>query len=258
MGTLGGAIACGLSGPGRPWSGSVRDAVLGVEMLNGLGERLAFGGKVIKNVAGYDVSRLQVGAFGTLGVLLSASVRVLPVPDFEATVAQAVDPAEALARCRRWARSAYPISATAYLNGMLRIRLSGAEAAVNEAVSALGGERRDDSLFWRQLRDHDLDFFRQEQPLWRCVLPPAAPAPLQDCLVVWGGGLRWWRASLDASAVHKTVSGQQGSAQVFGADFARRRLAGVGSAQAGYQQRIREAFDPHGIFNPELGLHRAD
>ncbi len=257
-GTLGGAVASGLAGPGRPWSGSVRDSVLGVEMLNGLGERLIFGGQVMKNVAGYDVSRLQVGAFGTLGVLLSVSVRVLPVPPTERTVVQAVGPAEALARCRTWARSAYPISATAYLDGLLRVRLAGAEAAVSDATQALGGDPRDESIFWRQLRDHDLDFFQQEQPVWRCALPPAASAPLQDCLIVWGGGLRWWRTSLDPLEVRKTVGEQQGSAQIFDGGFGRCRLAGVGSAQATYQQRIREAFDPHGLFNPELTRRRAD
>lgn len=265
-GTLGGAVACGLSGPGRPWSGSVRDAVLGVEMLNGLGERLTFGGQVMKNVAGYDVSRLQVGAFGTLGVLLSVSVRVLPMPPVESTVVQDVGPAEALKRCRVWSRSAYPISATAYLDGLLRVRLSGAEAAVAEAASALGGELRDERIFWRQLRDHDLDFLRQEQPIWRCVLPPAAPEPLQDCLVTWGGGLRWWPTSRDASEVLQTVGQQQGTAEIFGDGFVRGHLAGLGSTQAGdhwrvqrqVQTRVREAFDPHGLFNPELTRRHAD
>ncbi|MFW6094392.1 MAG: glycolate oxidase subunit GlcE, partial [Pseudomonadota bacterium] len=125
-GTLGGAVACGLSGPGRPWRGAVRDAVLGVEMVNGLGEHLRFGGQVMKNVAGYDVSRLQTGAFGTLGVLLAVSVRVMPVPAAEETRVFELDARAALERCRAWARGPYPITATAHLDGRLHVRLSGA------------------------------------------------------------------------------------------------------------------------------------
>jgi glycolate oxidase FAD binding subunit len=256
-GTLGGAVACGLPGPGRPSYGSVRDAVLGVEMLNGLGEVLSFGGEVMKNVAGYDVSRLQTGAFGTLGVLLSISVRVAPLPAAERTQVLSLDRDDALARCREWSRRPYPITATAYLDGRLTVRLSGAVPAVEETAARIGGERGDEG-FWQRLRDHELDFFRGDGPLWRCVLPPAAPAPLQDCLWTWSGGLRWWRSDLEPKAVRDAVRTWGGSAQPFDRRFAAARLGGVTAAQADYQRRIRLAFDPQSLFNPDIGLHHAD
>lgn len=255
--TLGGAVACGLAGPGRPALGSVRDAVLGVEMLNGLAEVLSFGGEVMKNVAGYDVSRLQTGAFGTLGVLLAVSVRVAPLPALERTTVLALEPADALARCREWARRPYPITATAYLQGQLWVRLSGAAPAVREAAARLGGEAGDDD-FWQRLRDHELDFFRGEDPLWRCVLPPGAPAPLQDCLWTWSGGLRWWRTTLEPKAVRDAVATWGGSAQPFDRRFVSARLGGVSPAQADYQRRVRLAFDPQSVFNPDLGFQHAD
>jgi glycolate oxidase FAD binding subunit len=256
-GTLGGAVASGLPGPGRPGSGSVRDAVLGVDMLNGLGEVLSFGGEVMKNVAGYDVSRLQAGAFGTLGVLLAIAVRVAPVPALERTLMQSLEPADALARCRAWARLPYPISATAYLDGQLHVRLSGAAPAVEEAARRLGGESGDDG-FWQGLRDHELAFLRDEGPLWRCILPPAAPAPLDACLWTWSGGLRWWRTDLEPNAVRDAVGTWGGSAQPFDHRFASARLGGITAAQADYQRRIRLAFDPQSLFNPDLGFHHAD
>lgn len=256
-GTLGGAVACGLPGPGRPWYGSVRDAVLGVEMINGLGEVLSFGGEVMKNVAGYDVSRLQTGAFGTLGVLLSVSLRVAPLPALERTLVLSLDPADALALCREWSRQPYPITATAYVDGLLRVRLSGAVPAVESAAARLGGEPGDDG-FWQWLRDHELDFFRGGGGLWRLVLPPAAPAPLEDCLWAWSGGLRWWRTELEPKAVKDAARTWGGSAQPFDRRFAAARLGGVSPAQGDYQRRIRLAFDPQALFNPHIGGYGAD
>jgi len=257
-GTIGGAVASGLPGPGRPWFGSVRDAVLGVEMLNGLGEFLRFGGEVMKNVAGYDVSRLQTGAFGTLGVLLSVSIRVAPAAAAERTLVLSLEPAAALARCRAWALRPYPITATAYLDGLLRVRLSGARPAVDAAAAELGGDGSEDDGFWPRLRDHALEFFHPRSGLWRCVVPPGSPEPLDGCLWEWGGGLRWWRTELEPKAVRKAASVWGGSALPFDRRFAAARLGAVSPAQGDYQRRIRRAFDPQGILNPELGLYDAD
>ena len=158
-GTLGGALASGLSGPARPWRGSVRDAVLGVEIVNGRGQRLRFGGSVMKNVAGYDVSRLMVGARGMLGVILSASVRVLPMPATEATLAVACDAGEAGRLVRDLARRPLPITATCYFANTLHLRLSGSAASVASARSALGLGEPGDPTLWAAVRDHAHPFF---------------------------------------------------------------------------------------------------
>ena len=171
-GTVGGAVAAGLAGPGRPWRGSVRDAVLGVEMLNGLGERLVFGGQVMKNVAGYDLSRLQAGACGTLGVLLSVSLRLLPLPEVEETRVLRCTGEEAQQLVRGWARSSLPVTATCHLAGRLNVRISGADSPVQTAAASLGGERGGDAL-WKELRDRALPCFerRPGRTLWESPAP---------------------------------------------------------------------------------------
>jgi glycolate oxidase FAD binding subunit len=264
-GTLGGAIACGLSGPGRPWRGAVRDAVLGVELANGRGERLRFGGQVMKNVAGYDVSRLQVGAFGTLGLLLSVSVKVLPRPATEQTRVFELDARVALAHCRAWARQPHPISATCHFDGRLRVRLSGAAPAVADAAAQLGGEPEPDEQFWEALRDHRLAFLAEAatesalasnsdegaRSLWRCSMPPAADAPLDACLVSWAGAERWWRPVGEASATMAAVAAAGGNARPFDRRFGMRAY-GLSAAAARYSLRLRQAFDPGGVLNPAL------
>jgi glycolate oxidase FAD binding subunit len=251
-GTLGGAVAAGLSGPGRPWRGAVRDAVLGVELINGLGERLRFGGQVMKNVAGYDLSRLQAGAFGTLGLLLSVSVKVLPRPAAERTLCFVLDAPTALARCRSWARTAYPITATCHHDGVLRIRLSGAEAAIAWAAAELGGDADTASDFWPALRDHRLEFFRSAAPLWRASLPPAASAPLGQCLVNWGGAERWWRARDDDAEERSFVADARaagGSARRFDGRFG---ALGADTLPGEHARRLKAAFDPRNVLNPHL------
>jgi glycolate oxidase FAD binding subunit len=250
-GTLGGAVACGLSGPGRPWRGAVRDAVLGVELLNGRGEVLRFGGQVMKNVAGYDVSRLQVGAFGTLGVLLAVSIKVLPQPNAEHTRLFELDAAAAVQCARAWARRPYPISACCLHQGLLRVRLSGAESAVAAAAAELGGEADSDPGFWTALRDQRLDFFAAPG-LWRASLPPAAPL-LQDAdtLVSWAGAERWWRPA-DPAAARRQATAHGGHARPFDGTFGMRTGAFMDAVEHRLGERLREAFDPEGVFNREL------
>ena len=249
-GTLGGAVAAGISGPGRPWWGSVRDAVLGVEMVNGLGERLVFGGQVMKNVAGYDLSRVQVGAMGTLGLLLSISLRVSPEPQAERTQVLDVSLIDALDTMRRWARQSLPITATCYVDGMLHVRLSGTESSVLSCANRVGGKTVDDRLFWPAVRDRDLALFKTAEPLWRINCPPAAPlppGPPDNLSLEWGGGQRWWRTDLPEDEVTAYADAHAGTA----------RLAWASPVfAASYMHRLKLAFDPYNVLN--AGLVHAD
>ncbi len=244
-GTLGGAVASGFSGPGRPWYGALRDAVLGVEMINGRGEFLRFGGQVMKNVAGFDVSRLQAGAFGTLGVLLSASVRTLPKPATELTCVFELEAATALERLRTWAQLPLPITATCHVDNQLRVRLSGAESAVLWAVDQIGGDLVDRESFWSQLQNHETDFFKKEGTLWRLSLPPNAPLTDEPTMIEWSGALRWVRAE---QVIAGWALQQGGYAIPFNGDYRMMSLSGPDSK---LQKRIKHAFDPSGILNPQ-------
>ncbi len=254
-GTLGGAVAAGLSGPARPWRGSVRDAVLGVELVNGLGERLRFGGRVVKNVAGYDVSRLQVGAFGAFGCLLSIAVRVLPAPTLTVTVHQSVACDTALAQLAHLPARALPLTGTAFVDGRLSLRLAGAPRAVLAAAAELGGERVEGDLLWPALRDQQHDFFRLGDVRWRASLPPGTGALPGDAqaLIEWGGAQRWYRAAdagsdrlqgTDLDELQSAVRAAGGSL----VPFAAAPWAQVSGARAVLQTRLRRAFDPHDLF----------
>ena len=241
-GTLGGAIASGLSGPARPWRGSVRDAVLGVEIVNGMGERLRFGGSVMKNVAGYDISRLMAGARGRFGVILSASVRVAPKPPAEATLRLACPAARAGELCRSWARLPLPITATCWVDGVLHVRLSGSESGIASACASMELQEASDSALWPQVRDHDHPFFRNDTPLVRLSLPRGNRFAAEDALLEWGGCQAWLRREGDD---------EEGFAMAF-------RGGGTQSAPADgtakYARRVKQAFDPAGILNPGLGI----
>lgn len=243
-GTLGGALASGLSGPARPWRGSVRDAVLGVEIVNGRGQRLRFGGSVMKNVAGYDVSRLMVGARGMLGVILSASVRVLPMPATEATLAVACDAGEAGRLVRHWARRPLPITATCYCQNTLHLRLSGSAAGVASARSALGLHEGGDPLLWAAVRDHAHPFFADSAgSVTRVSLPRGSRFDAEDALIEWGGCQAW---SPDGS-----IELPDGA---FATTFAPGRQPSTrpvpDAATAKVAARLKDAFDPSGVFNP--------
>ena len=242
LGTVGGAVAAGIAGPGRAWRGGARDAVLGVQMINGLGQRLNFGGQVMKNVAGFDVSRLQAGAFGMLGLLLEVSLKVLPLPQSEQTLRLELDAADAHARMLKWTLEPQPITATAWHDGALWVRLSGAEAAVSQAGAAIGGELQPDNGFWAMLKDHGLPLFRSG-PIACRHLPPASPLDQEDQLLEWNGARRW-------TAAEVTVGGYQPYSDGY-ARF-RCRDGGGDPVVAQYQARIKAAFDPDNLFNPEL------
>lgn len=250
--TFGGMLAAGLSGPRRPWAGAVRDAVLGVKLLNGKGEVLSFGGRVMKNVAGYDLSRLMAGSLGTLAVVLEASVKVLPRPALETTLAQEANAGEAAARLIAWGRQPLPLSASLYHEGRLWIRLSGAEQGVAAARAAIGGEEADAGI-WERVRDQTLPYFHGDGPLWRLSLPAAAQAldlP-GERLDEWGGALRWLRSDLPADAIRRRVTALGGHATLFrGQDGRGEVFQPLQPPMLALHKRLKAAFDPHGILNP--------
>jgi glycolate oxidase FAD binding subunit len=249
--TLGGTIACGFSGPRRPFAGSARDFVLGCRLINGRGEIVSFGGEVMKNVAGFDVSRLMVGAMGTLGVLLEISLKVLPQPAAETSLALEATPENAHSAMLRWASTPLPISALAY-DGRLRVRLSGAESAVVAARRQLGGEVEDvPSAFWTDLREHRLPFFQTEENLWRLSLPPAAPRAWIEgaWLLDWGGAQRWLRTSAAPAEVFAAARQLGGHATLFRSARPEFRFQPLPANLLALHQRVKRAFDPHRLFN---------
>jgi glycolate oxidase FAD binding subunit len=251
--TLGGTIACGLSGPRRPWAGAARDFVLGITCLNGKGEYLRFGGQVMKNVAGYDVSRLLTGSLGTLAVLLDISLKVLPRPETDITLCRDSTPAEAIQLMNRWAGKPLPLSAACFYDGQLAVRLSGNPRGVHAAAEKLGGDSMDTAgTFWEDIREHRHAFFSGAEPLWRLSVPPAtAPLPLEgDGLLDWGGAQRWIRTALPAARVRAVAEKSGGHASLFRGDDRDAVFQPLPAALLALHQRLKHSFDPEGILNP--------
>ena len=251
--TLGGAVGCGLSGPGRPFVGALRDYVLGVRCINGRGQVLVFGGQVMKNVAGFDLSRLLAGSLGTLAVLLEVSLKVLPLVEIEQTLVRECDRQQALARMTEVCSRALPVTALAHWDGRLYLRLSGAEPAVVAAAAELGGEPLSSGTkIWADLKEQRLAFFDRDRPLWRLSLPPAAPMPDLggDWLIDWGGAQRWLYSDDGAEAIRAAAMALGGHAQLFrGGDRHGQVFSSLPPAMLALQQRLKQAFDPAGILN---------
>jgi len=258
-GTLGGAIASGLSGPRRPYAGAVRDLVLGIKLLDGAGEHLSFGGQVMKNVAGFDVSRLMAGALGTLGVITEVSLKCVPVPRVEATVAFECSADESMHRANEWGGQPLPISGTCFHAGRLMVRLSGAQPAVQAAIAKLGGDVQPDAeSFWASVRDHTHPFFVDaaigRSQVWR--LSVRSTAPYTDLggeqLIEWGGALRWLAANdrVDPGRLRVWAASQGGHATLFRADD---KMVDVfhplDPALGAIHRKLKAVFDPHGVFN---------
>jgi glycolate oxidase FAD binding subunit len=252
--TLGGAVAGGLSGPRRAYSGAVRDFVLGVRMLDGRGDELRFGGQVIKNVAGFDVSRLMAGSLGTLGVLTEVSLKTLPRPAMECTLRFVVNQTQALLCMNQWAGRPLPLSASAWADGQLHVRLSGAAAAIRAARKTLGGEVVNGAEeFWSGLREQDTEFFTTAVELWRLSVPSHTPALGVDApvLIEWGGALRWLRGPLDGAVLHATAAQSGGHAVLYRAAVKPQEgvFQPMAPALASLHQRLKRVFDPDAIFN---------
>lgn len=273
--TIGGVVAAGLAGPARATVGGVRDFVLGAQFIDGKGDSLTFGGQVMKNVAGYDLSRALAGSMGTLGVITHLSLKVLPVAPAEATLVFKLGQRDALEQLHRWGGQPLPINASCWVKDatapdqpeLLFVRLRGAVAAVESACERLireaGGERMDNTQAgpdWAACRDQTLPFFTApslDLCLWRLSLPQTAPVldlPYAQ-LIEWQGAQRWlWAPAAAASQVRAAAAAVQGHATLFraGGDGAIgvRRFDAESPALQAITKRLREAFDPQGIFNP--------
>jgi glycolate oxidase FAD binding subunit len=258
--TLGGCIAAGLAGPRRASAGythgALRDFVLGARLLDGRGRLLRFGGTVMKNVAGYDVSRVLAGSLGILGLIVDVSIKVLPRPRAETTLEFALTERDALDHLNDWAARPLPISASAWHGGRLWLRLSGSEAALTSARTKLGGESLDADTatgFWRDLREQQLPWFTGDLPLWRMAVPSTVePLGVDGAqLIEWGGGLRWLRTALPAAALRALATRLNGHATLFrGGDDSPERFTPLNAANRVIHQRLKAQFDPAGIFNP--------
>ncbi len=252
--TLGGTVACNLSGPRRPYAGSVRDYVLGVKLLNGKGEILHFGGEVMKNVAGYDVSRLMSGAMGTMGVLLEISLKVLPRADDECTLIMELDEALAIRQIAHYAREALPISASLYDGNRLYVRLCGTARSVGMAKLKIGGDQLPlNDSFWSRINEHTHAFFDSPQPLWRLSLAPyTAPLKLHGkWLLDWGGAQRWLLSDEPAEKIRAAAEQAGGHACLFrNGDREAEIFHPLPAKMLALHHRLKHAFDPHGILNP--------
>jgi glycolate oxidase FAD binding subunit len=261
--TVGGMVAAGLAGPGRAAVGGVRDYVLGATLLNGRGEVLSFGGQVIKNVAGYDVARMLAGSLGVLGVICEVSLKVLPRPPASRTLRFELDEAGAIKRVNDWGGLPLPLSASAWWEGTLVVRLDGAAAAVTAAQAKLGGEAIEPQLaagFWAGLRDQTDEFFAGAvkaveggASLWRLAVPATTP-PMKlsgEQLVEWGGAQRWLCTSAPAAMLRDVAAAVGGHATLFrGAEHSTGVFAPLKAPLDRIHQRLKLAFDPDRIFNP--------
>ncbi|KQU86519.1 glycolate oxidase [Variovorax sp. Root318D1] len=268
-GTVGGMVAAGLSGPARASVGAVRDYVLGATLVNGRGEVLAFGGQVMKNVAGYDVSRVLAGSLGTLGVIAEVSLKVLPVAPAEATLAFECSQADALRLLNEWGGRPLPLNASCWFedagSGTLRLRLRGAAAAVEAACAHLGGERVDNAVAaWQSLRDQQHRWFTADDAgtaLWRLSVPQTASVlALGDVgapLIEWHGGQRWYKAPPEqASLIREAAHVAGGHATLFrmasapaAASAGARRFDALSAPIARIHHALMREFDPHSLFD---------
>lgn len=249
--TVGGMVAAGLSGPRRPWAGSVRDFVLGTRVITGLGKHLRFGGEVMKNVAGYDLSRLLTGSFGCLGLLTEVSLKVLPKPRLCSSIALEMNSSQALARLLEWGRQPLPISAASHDGKILRLRLEGGEGSVAAAHERLGGEVIDPA-YWQDLNEQRLDFFNGGQPLWRLSLPQATgmlELPGEQ-LLDWGGAQRWLKSSADGTTIQALAAAVGGHATCYSHGLQDNPFQPLAPALLRYQRQLKAQLDPHGLFNP--------
>jgi glycolate oxidase FAD binding subunit len=269
--TIGGVVCAGLSGPGRGQYGALRDFVLGVKIMDGRGDILTFGGQVMKNVAGYDVSRLMPGSLGTLGLLLEVSIKVLPIPAKTKTLAIPIEQAQAIEQMNRWASQPLPLSASCWLetssgSDELMLRIAGANAAVEAANKKLlepyGGKVVDDqeaSAFWHSIKEQTHPFFQLsgQESLWRFAVNPLSnPLPIESTTCIeWLGGQRWVKGNFDQEAMKKIAQLHGGHVTLFRGDkaqvssvFTSLKDAAITAPLATVQERIRKTFDPHGIF----------
>ena len=249
--TVGGMVATGLSGPRRPWAGSVRDFVLGSRVITGTGKLLRFGGEVMKNVAGYDLSRLLVGSYGCLGVLTEVSLKVLPKPRQCLSLSLEMDSAKALARLADWGQQPLPISAASHDGQRLHLRLEGGEGSVTAARDRLGGEPLA-ADYWANLNEQRLAFFDEGLPLWRLSLPNNTgllELPGQQ-LIDWAGAQRWLKSAAPAERIRDLASRVGGHATCYSHSLVDSPFQPLPAVLLRYHRQLKAQLDPQGIFNP--------
>jgi len=260
--TIGGCVSAGLAGPGRLAAGPLKDYVLGAHLLDAQGRILKFGGEVMKNVAGYDVSRLLTGALGMFGALTQVSIKVAPKPFEVCTLEWDIDESAALEKILSWRAQPLPISATSWESiggaGRLRARLAGAAAALRTARQTLGGDLVETDVaarYWTDLREQKLDFFATPV-LWRVACAPGTPAlAAGSTLIEWGGGQRWVAADCDPQHIRQIAEQAGGHATLF-RQAEGRELPPQGvfhplsQSAATIVRRLKQEFDPKSVFNP--------
>ena len=255
--TVGGMVAAGLAGPRRPWSGGVRDFVLGCRLISGHGTHLRLGGEVMKNVAGYDVSRLLAGSFGCLGLITEVSLKVLPKPRACQSVSLPVAAETAMRTLARWRREALPISAACHIDGVLHVRFEGGQGSVTQAIEQAGAQMQPadglDNDFWTLLREHRLPFFQDPRPLWRLSIPAQAWAAqpwLGDVLVDWGGVQLWLKSDASPADIRQLAGDAGGHAMCFTPAAGVEPFHPLPKDLMRFHQRLKRQMDPHGLFNP--------
>ncbi len=261
--TIGGSLATNQSGPGRPWSGSLRDHVLGVNLINGKGEHLQFGGQVMKNVAGYDVSRLQAGAMGTLGMMTEISFKVLPKPASTMTLACPLSMQEAIQSMNKLSGTAKPLSGACWDNGTMYLRLSGAKSAVEGTADKWLSQLANASLlseseaetFWHVLREQQNEFFTdrdEDIPLWRFSLSPTAPVyrQVEPWLIDWAGSQRWLKGNFVHAELQGWAAANGGEVILYrGGNRDDEVFYKPNSVLKTVHKNLKQSFDPHNIFN---------
>ena len=252
--TVGGTLACNLSGPSRPWQGSIRDQVLGVRIINGKGEHLRFGGQVMKNVAGYDVSRLQAGAMGTLGILTEVTLKVIPKPESTVTVRRTTGANDSLRAMNELCRTPLPVTGACWYAGDMYVRLSGPASVIGAAATGIGGSvLGDDNGFWLQLREMDLPFFAEAKDLWCVSLRSTRDHFREDAdwLIDWRGARRWLAARCDRDTLDEQVRDAGGEvSHVRGAEHGADVFPERSPVYRRMLLQLKQALDPDGIFNP--------
>ena len=253
--TIGGVIAAGLSGPRRPFSGAVRDHVLGVQIINGQGEVVSFGGQVMKNVAGYDMSRLMVGSLGSLGVLLAISIKVIPAPIQEITLAIDVSSEQAISLFNQWRPTSLPLSASCFYEDCLYIRLSGGIRTTTAFSESINGDVLPEAdSFWQAIRNQQHEFFNTlDKPLWRLSFPPATLALRRleaDTLIEWNGAQYWLYSNAPTNIIRGIATKHQGHATLIKGDRPEvNYFHPLAPASITIQKRLKQKLDPHGIFS---------
>ncbi|MDR5806783.1 glycolate oxidase subunit GlcE [Caballeronia sp. LZ019] len=251
LATIGGAVASGLAGPRRPWAGSVRDFVLGCRVITGEGKHLRFGGQVMKNVAGFDVSRLMSGSFGCLGLITEVSLKVLPKPRASASLVIAMDASEAMRELSAWRRAALPVTGACFVDQALHLRLEGGTGSVRAAVDRIGGNVLD-MRFWDDLREQRLGFFDDPRTLWRLSLPNATP--LVDLpgavLLDWAGAQRWLKSDAQVPDIRAIANAAGGHATCFTEHGSGEPFHPLPAPLMRLHEQLKARLDPHRIFNP--------